>query len=43
MLHVATVFSLKQGETRTSHGPIPNHISVDSDEVAIRELVPPGY
>ena len=23
ILHVATTFSLKQGETRTSHGPIP--------------------
>ena len=23
LLHVATTFSLKQGETRTSHGPIP--------------------
>ena len=29
ILNVATTFSLKQGETRTSHGPIPhplNHI-----------------
>ena len=24
ILHVATTFSLKQWETRTSHGPIPN-------------------
>ena len=24
ILHVATTFSLKQGETRTSHGPIPH-------------------
>ena len=24
ILHVATAFSLKQGETRTSHGPIPH-------------------
>ena len=23
VLHVATTFSLKQGETRTNHGPIP--------------------
>ena len=23
-LHMATTFSLKQGETRTSHGPIPH-------------------
>ena len=24
ILHVGTTFSLKQGETRTSHGPIPH-------------------
>ena len=24
ILHVAPTFSLKQGETRTSHGPIPH-------------------
>ena len=24
ILHVATTFSIKQGETRTSHGPIPH-------------------
>ena len=24
ILHVATTFSLKQGETRPSHGPIPH-------------------
>ena len=24
ILHVATTFSLKQGETGTSHGPIPH-------------------
>ena len=24
ILHVATTFSLKQGETRSSHGPIPH-------------------
>ena len=24
ILHVATTFSLKQGERRTSHGPIPH-------------------
>ena len=24
IFHVATTFSLKQGETRTSHGPIPH-------------------
>ena len=27
ILHVVTTFSLKQGETRTSHGPIPHPIS----------------
>ena len=28
ILHVATTFSLKQGETRTSHGPIPHPLNV---------------
>ena len=28
ILHVATSFSLKQGETRTSHGPIPHPINI---------------
>ena len=28
ILHVATTFSLKHGETRTSHGPIPHHLSL---------------
>ena len=27
ILHVATIFSLKQGVTRTSHGPIPDPLS----------------
>ena len=27
ILHVATLFSLKQGETRTSHGPIPHPLT----------------
>ena len=27
VLHVATVFSLKKGETRTSHRPIPHPLS----------------
>ena len=27
ILHVANTFSLKQGETRTSHGPIPHPLS----------------
>ena len=26
ILHVATTFSLKQGQTRTSHGPIPHSL-----------------
>ena len=28
ILHVATSFSLKQGETRTSHGPIPHPLTM---------------
>ena len=28
ILHVATTFSLKQGETRTSHGPIPHPLNI---------------
>ena len=28
ILHVATTFSVKQGETRTSHGPIPHPLRV---------------
>ena len=27
ILHVATIFSLKQGESRTSHGPIPHPLN----------------
>ena len=27
ILHVATTFALKQGETRTSHGPIPHPLT----------------
>ena len=27
ILHVATTFSLKQGETRTSSGPIPHPLN----------------
>ena len=27
ILHVATTFSLRQGETRTSHGPIPHPLN----------------
>ena len=29
-LHVAPTFSLKQGETRTSHGPIPHPLKLFS-------------
>ena len=28
ILHVPTTFSLKQGETRTSHGPIPHPLTL---------------
>ena len=28
MWHVATTLSLKQGETRTSHGPIPHPLKI---------------
>ena len=30
ILHVATIFSLKQGETRTSHRTIPQPLSIKS-------------
>ena len=33
ILHVATTFSLKQGETRTSHGPIPHPLRLVGCEV----------
>ena len=33
-LHVATTFSLKQGETRTSHGPIPRPLRMITDDIA---------
>ena len=29
ILHVATTFSLKKGETRTSHGPIPHPLKLE--------------
>ena len=32
ILHVATIFSLKQGETRTSHGPIPHPLTLHPRE-----------
>ena len=37
ILHVATTLSLKQGETRTSHGPIPwTHSTSLKDHRSIR-------
>ena len=30
ILHVTTIFSLKQGETRTSSGPIPHPLTAKS-------------
>ena len=39
--HVATTFSLKQGETRTSHGPIPHPLTLSSEQGFNRTLV--GY
>ena len=35
ILHVATTFSLKQGETRTSHGPIPHPLNTIIFEIRI--------
>ena len=32
ILHVATTFSLKQGETRTSHGPIPHPLNYSTTQ-----------
>ena len=34
ILHVATTFSLKQGETRTSHGPIPHPLRLPMSALA---------
>ena len=45
ILHVATTFSLKQGETRTSHGPIPHPLSTPQnipDKVGMFTLRSPG-
>ena len=36
ILHVATTFSLKQGETRTSHGPIPHPLIYVSQHKVFR-------
>ena len=33
ILHVATTFSLKQGEIRTSHGPIPHPLNVTCSKI----------
>ena len=37
ILHVATTFSLKQGETRTSHGPIPHPLKFHSVNEPMRK------
>ena len=37
ILHVATIFSPKQGEKRTSHGPIPHPLSLHTSSVSIRQ------
>ena len=39
ILHVATTFSLKQGETRTSHGPIPHPLSWNGKNKLFRKHV----
>ena len=43
ILYVATTFTLKQGETRTSHGPIPHPLtqrnSLDWDLYTIRKRI----
>ena len=33
ILHVVTTFSLKQGETRTSHGSIPHPLRTHTEEI----------
>ena len=38
ILHVATTFSLKQGETRTSHGPIPHPLIMEGRACACIRL-----
>ena len=40
ILHVATSFSLKQGETRTSHGPIPHPLSLPQGVCGIQMELP---
>ena len=37
ILHVATIFSLKQGGTRTSHGPIPHPLCVFTGKETLLE------
>ena len=39
ILHVATTFSLKQGETRTSHGPIPHPLNQYFSQTSSHEIV----
>ena len=38
ILHVATLFSLKQGETRTSHGPIPHPLTSVMKNMILRKV-----
>ena len=42
ILHVATTFSLKQGETRTSRGPIPHPLSGQGGQARIQGGGGPG-
>ena len=41
ILHVATTFSLKHGETRTSHGPIPRPLSDQGTFTPVGSMEPP--
>ena len=43
ILHVATTFSLKQGETRTSHGPIPHPFKISFSMLVIVALAQKSY
>ena len=40
ILHVATTFSLKQGETRTSHGPILHPLSMVENSNMCQFVIP---
>ena len=39
ILHVATIFSLKQGETRTSHGPIPHPLTFSTTYILSKNII----